>query len=80
LLEPGIELSKKNRAKTRTDSSHEQQVVAPPRAFRFSISTDHKLLFMEQLDLDPGAATRSDLVNGFRLLTDQFLKTECELL
>ena len=31
---------------------------------------------MEQLDLDPGAATRSDLVNGFRLLTDQFLKTE----
>ncbi len=47
-----------------------------PRAFRFGISTDYKLLFMEQLDLDPGSATRSNLVNGFRPLTDQSLQTQ----
>jgi hypothetical protein len=81
-----MQIPEKIRAKARTDPSHKYQLVAPveahykrakklPRAFRFGISTYYKLLLMEQLDLDPGAATRSSLVNGFRPLTDQSPQT-----
>jgi hypothetical protein len=58
-----MQIPEKIRAKARTDPSHKYQLVALveaddkraeklPRAFRFGISTDYKLLFMEQLDLD----------------------------
>jgi Dodecin len=40
-------------------------------AFWFGVAANHELLFSEQLDLDPGAATRSSLINGFCPLTDQ---------